>query len=371
MLKYKLIFFILLFFIFTTYGQETKNDSIKNLKFNWIIAPAYTPELGGMLSLSGIFSFKTDKNDSLIQRSSFPISFGYSTSGAIIYSGILTSFWNEDKIRLSAYTYFKSMPDNYWGVGYNNAISTDKSKDSTGYHKHWWQIKPKLVFEIKKDFFLGFVLDVNQTYIIDSLNDRMKRDPYIKKFGTDNFNVGIGFTGQYDTRDIPVNSYRGVYISYSALYYDKAFGGDNTYMSGDIDLRFYKYINSLKGVFAFQTRFRGVTYGAPYAELSQIGTPFDLRGYFWGQYRDNIMLYSILEYRYMFSKKIRKLKMRDGIVLWAGLGTVAHHFNSIKYGLPNIGIGYRIEVQKRMNVRFDLGFGQNTTGFYINFNEAF
>jgi len=69
--------------------------------------------------------------------------------------------------------------------------------------------------------------------------------------------------------------------------------------------------------------------------------------------------------------KILGRNMRQGIVLWNGLGTVAHHFNQIKYALPNVGIGYRIEVEKRMNVRFDLGFGKNSTGFYINFNEAF
>ena len=73
----------------------------------------------------------------------------------------------------------------------------------------------------------------------------------------------------------------------------------------------------------------------------------------------------------MFTKEIKKLHMRNGIVLWAGIGTIAHHFNDIKYGLPNWGVGYRIEVQERMNVRFDLGFGRNTVGFYINFNESF
>jgi hypothetical protein len=39
--------------------------------------------------------------------------------------------------------------------------------------------------------------------------------------------------------------------------------------------------------------------------------------------------------------------------------------------LPNFGLGYRLEVQPRMNVRLDFGFGRDNFGFYFNFTEAF
>jgi len=39
--------------------------------------------------------------------------------------------------------------------------------------------------------------------------------------------------------------------------------------------------------------------------------------------------------------------------------------------MPNFGVGYRFEVQPRMNVRFDFGVGRDNFGFYFNFTEAF
>jgi hypothetical protein len=63
-------------------------------------------------------SFKTNKNDSLIQRSSAPLMLGVSSTGAFFFQSKWTTFWLEDKLRIYADVNFKTMPDNYWGVGY-------------------------------------------------------------------------------------------------------------------------------------------------------------------------------------------------------------------------------------------------------------
>jgi hypothetical protein len=34
-------------------------------------------------------------------------------------------------------------------------------------------------------------------------------------------------------------------------------------------------------------------------------------------------------------------------------------------------VGMRFEIQKRMNARFDYGFGNDTSAFYMSFNESF
>jgi hypothetical protein len=57
--------------------------------------------------------------------------------------------------------------------------------------------------------------------------------------------------------------------------------------------------------------------------------------------------------------------------MWLGAGTLGNtdkHFDDI---MPNFGVGYRIQVQPRMNLRLDIGFGTVSYGFYFNFNEAF
>jgi hypothetical protein len=104
--------------------------------------------------------------------------------------------------------------------------------------------------------------------------------------------------------------------------------------------------------------------------MSQPGTPFDLRGYTWGRYRDESMVYAIGEYRHMFRKKDKTLS-RHGVVGWIGVGTLGETVGQFGEWLPSIGVGYRLEVQPRMNLRIDIGFGKETRGFYFNFNEAF
>jgi hypothetical protein len=60
-----------------------------------------------------------------------------------------------------------------------------------------------------------------------------------------------------------------------------------------------------------------------------------------------------------------------GIVFWLGTGTLGDNVSNFDNWMPNFGIGYRLQVQPRMNLRIDIGFGTESQGFYFNFNEAY
>ena len=81
----------------------------------------------------------------------------------------------------------------------------------------------------------------------------------------------------------------------------------------------------------------------------------------------------MFEYRNKFLDDNGDLS-KHGIVFWIGSGTVFESEdvsdNNI-YWLPNLGVGYRLEVQPRQNIRIDFGLGRETTGLYFNFNQAF
>ena len=121
---------------------------------------------------------------------------------------------------------------------------------------------------------------------------------------------------------------------------------------------------------ALQLRGRFGYNNMPYGEMSQLGTPFDLRGYTWGRYRANSMLFGIAEYLHMFYKSNGDISSH-GVMLWTGAGSVGTTASDFQNWLPNYGIGYRLTVQPRMNLRLDYGFGRASSGFYFNFNEAF
>jgi hypothetical protein len=53
------------------------------------------------------------------------------------------------------------------------------------------------------------------------------------------------------------------------------------------------------------------------------------------------------------------------------MGAVAETYAGMNRWLPNTGIGYRFELQPRMNVRLDFGVARDTQAVYFNFLESF
>ena len=101
--------------------------------------------------------------------------------------------------------------------------------------------------------------------------------------------------------------------------------------------------------------------------VAQLGGSDTMRGYYEGRYRDKNKMEGEIELRQHVWK-------RNGIVAWAGLGTVFNKFSSMRARnvLPNFGLGYRWEFKKNVNVRLDYGFGKSgQSGFLFNINEAF
>ena len=105
--------------------------------------------------------------------------------------------------------------------------------------------------------------------------------------------------------------------------------------------------------------------------MSTIGSPNDLRGYYPGQFRDRSVSFLIIEYRHKFFDRGSIELSRHGMVFWIGGGTVFSAISEIKKFLPGMGLGYRYELQPGMNLRIDIGFGPQTMGVYLGFNEAF
>ena len=334
-----------------------------------LAGPAYTPELGFTLAVGIMTSFKTNRQDSLIQRSSAPILAGLTTTGAYFLGSELTTFWWHDKLRMYADINFKNMPDNYWGVGFQAGKDTPKSDTTTKYIRTWVQFNPKVLWQFKKYWFAGANIDFNYTRGSEACAG-VTADPYYMKFNDKPFNGGLGAVFQYDSRDMPVNAWSGAFAELSATVYGSYLGGQNNYQMYDADLRKYFKIKRAGRILAVELRGRFGQGDVPYGEMSQPGSPFDLRGYTWGRYRDESMFFAISEYRHMFLKKNGEVGLH-GFAVWLGAGTLGNTVDEFGNWLPNAGLGYRLQVQKRMNLRLDFGFGTESRGFYFNFNEAY
>lgn len=391
MKKSLLLLFAIIFINQLIYAQKEKEEEqlpivldedstafvemdLKKIRFTPFIAPSVSPEVGVMLVGGGLVSFKLDRADKLLQPSSVPFSFGYSSNGSANFNFRPSLFFKNDKNRISGDIWMKDMPDNYWGVGSDAAKSPSEPDSTTSYRRNWWQIYLKYVHQFRKDFFVGVLMDINRTVATD-MSPEMSSDPNVVNDGSEVRNWSVGLLLQYDSRDMTVNAYEGLFLELSSNFYRSEGFEKPVYQILVLDYRQYKSIGRLGRTIAWQVKSRLGNRNVPWPEMSQIGTPFDLRGYRWGRYRDKDMLFGIAEYRHMFMrKKPRKdgnMMSRFGFVGWLATGSVGDTYSDMTHWLPNVGIGLRYEIQRRMNARLDFGIGEDSSAIYLSFNEAF
>lgn len=357
----------------------------KNLKFSILGGPGYTPDYGFLVGGAALFTFRTVPSDSTLQRSVMPFSFGLTFAKPLGINLMVKPqlFFKEDKIRLFGSFVYKNTNDNYYGIGYSRNKEVERG-DNTKYTTSAFQINPILMFRLKEsDFFVGPMVD----YIEEKITDpgiTVRQDPLYLHQGGDSLgirirSVGIGGIVSYDTRDVAANAYHGAYFELKGAYYSKAFGSDFAFGTVQFDYRQYLKLPALgdRRVLAWNIISKNAFGDVPFTRYPLIGNPFDLRGYYMGQYRDKSTLVGIAEYRHMFNfgsdTKMKRFWSRFGFATWGGVGLMGP--NPVKYEavLPNFGAGIRVELQPRMNFRLDVGYSpiDKQTLFYFNMTEAF
>lgn len=227
----------------------------------------------------------------------------------------------------------------------------------------------RILWQFRKHFFVGVGIDYHRTEVREP-NPMMVIDPDYQAFGPVNFNAGLGMIARFDSRDVPVNPWKGSLVDFQHMQYSDLFGGNHQFSMTTLDTRHFQEIFRPGSTLALQLKLQHASGEVPYTNMSMLGSPYDLRGYFLGHYRDRSMVFALAEYRHQFQKGDGTMS-RHGAVGWLGTGSIAGTFGSFTNWLPNAGFGYRFEVQSRMNVRAEIGFGRQSTGFYVSFNEAF
>ena len=242
------------------------------------------------------------------------------------------------------------MPDNYWGVGYDAGNRTSTPDETTRYHRQWFSAEGKIVHRINKSLFVGVTYDFNSTKATE-LNDYMRSDIYVQKYGKSATNFGLGLALDLDKRDNVQNPYKGHYFSISFLKYNNflKIGDSNEFLKATLDAR--KYLNlGDRRVWAFQFKTQYSDGEIPWMDLPQLGTQFDLRGYQWGRFRDKVSLFGnnrISTYVFWDEDAINtKVSKTCGFcsLVWFWF-CVASSYEELEDFLPNLGAGLRIEIQ--------------------------
>ena len=386
MKRYILSIIALVLFATTFYAQEqtaaATNDSVpaltkkelrkqkvarRNLHYNILGGPSYTPDFGAVLGGSALMTFRMNPSDTTQLRSVVPMAIAFMFNGGINLFSKPQLFFKGDRFRIFGKFSYKNTEENFYGIGYNTNKDYVRSDSTSKYRYSGVQINPWFLFRLgNSNIFAGKFLVDEPSY----------KEAGGTANGYNNFNSGLGFLLTYDSRDVPANAYRGMYLDFRGMMYAKFIGSDQTFYRLEIDYRQYKSLGKRR-VLAWTAQTKNVFGDVPLTQYALTGTPFDLRGYYMGQYRDKSSHVVMAEYRQMLntdcSTWVKRMLNHIGFVAWTGCGFMGPTPGKIEGVLPNYGVGLRIEVQPRMNVRLDLG--KNTVNnqmlFYFNMTEAF
>jgi hypothetical protein len=386
-MRIKITFFICLLFCLTLHAQ--KESFIKRIKTNLeqrqkrkdslikagrpflsiLAGPGYTPEAGLLIGGGVLYTFSTDPSNPKLQRSTIPLMGSISTKGSVGLSSVINTFWLEDKLRVRLKTKFSNIEDDYFGIGYETNSSTERGEETSGYNRTLLWVEPGFNIKVLPNLFVGASYTYN-SFKVKNTNPIMRDDPNFIAFGDKINESGMTYNITYDSRDVVVNAYSGIYADVSYYKPSSNLGGNQDYEVYEADIRYYQKLNRPGNTLAFRAYGRQATGKVPYSGMTLIGSADLLRGYLNGQFRDKTGLAFIGEWRYMFLKKDGQLS-KNGIATWLASGSVGENFGKLNNWMPNTGIGYRLELQPRMNLRIDFGVGKNSSGLYFNMTEAF
>ena len=402
-MKKYILFFIALSVTFTTVAKEeslAKTDSTtttiltkkelhrqrvaqRNFHYNILGGPSYTPDFGFLIGGSALMTFRMNPQDTTMRRSVIPMALAFMFEGGGLNLMVKPQlFFKDDKFRIFGVLNYKNTRENFYGIGYNTNKNYERSDSTSQYRYSGFQVNPWFLFRMgKSDIFFGPQIDISYDKLSDPAKHLPQQADYAAAGGDENgyknFSCGFGFLLSYDTRDIPANPYSGTYVDLRGIMYQKWLGSDQNFYRLELDYRQYKSVGQRK-VLAWTLQTKN-SFGRhiPLTKYALSGTPFDLRGYYMGQYRDKSSHVALVEYRQMFntdrSTWLKRITSHLGYVAWGGVGFMGPTPGKIEGVLPNAGLGLRIEVQPRMNVRFDYGrnFVNKQNLFYFNMTEAF
>lgn len=340
------------------FNDANKNKQHKRFDFSVIGGPHYASDTKFGLGMVAAGLYRTDPNDSILPPSNVSL-FGDVSSVGFYMLGVRGNhIAPAGRYRIDYHLYFYSFPSDFWGIGYEMGDNDDNKSDM----KRWQaQAEASFLFRVADNFYVGPMAAYD--YVIGK---QIERPELLQGMDKHTWNVGVGVSLVYDNRDNLTNPHRGIYLNLKQMFRPKFMGND--YAFSTTHFRFDAYQRLGKGTILAEDFGANLNFGNPsWGMMAELGGTSSMRGYYEGRYRDKHSLEATVELRQHVWK-------RNGIVVWAGAGTVLPKFSALRSRqiLPNAGVGYRWEFKKNVNVRLDYGFGKSgQSGFLFNINEAF
>lgn len=326
---------------------------------------AYSPDtrliFGGLL----LRQFKPAGAGLATRPSNLQLTGSYTLNNQLNIQVLHTIIYPDERRIWTGNTRFQKWPKFYWGIG---PQTTEDDKVRMDYHL--FSFSQALVFRAGHQVYAGPQLHLSRMYNLEfETVDESPMDPPPVTGGEGSTNVGLGAVFRWDRRDNIMTPTRNHFVEVGTHFYMPFIGSEFQYQRWLVDVRkYFPFHPSGRSVLAFQSRMVFTAGDVPFEELGFIGGESIMRGYLEGRYRDKTSVQVQAEYR-------RNIIGRVGAVVFAALGNVASSpgvvmIDETKW-TAGAGLRYNINKKDPVNIRLDVGFNGETSGFYLTLGEAF
>ena len=344
-------------------------DSTRSSSFLALPVIGYAQETGLEFGAVSLYSFYTDRKDTLTRASRLSGVATFTTKSQSNFQ-LKSDIWSPgNTFHYTSELRYRNFPFNFYGTG-NSTFEANEDRIT----QKLFRMNAGAEKRIGKITYTGLNINFDSYRFTDKAAGGV--------YGTDPFLIDrdggkilfFGISQIIDNRNSNIYTTKGSYLKLNYSYAPALFGGEN-FDGGmfEADLRSFKSLNQKLAVGInglYQTIGNG---GTPFYLLPQLGNDEMRRGYYTGRYRDENLIALQTELRL-------RLNPRFGFVGFAGAGTVYSQGNFQLADLkPSVGGGFRyfFDIEKGLSVRMDYAFGEKRPGekrqkgFYLSLGESF
>lgn len=356
----------------SAYGQETHADTAPSLapdiredetrlkiqdgNFVAVPIPMANPTLdAGLIAGTAYFYPQTAEQKEQQPASVTGLAGMYTTNESWALGGFHEAYWREDTWRLATMLGAADLR--------LSLISSEEADNRDGAD---WRVKGaflngRFLRRLGGDWYAGGLfrfIDSDQSVEIQAGEESADFD-----LDADITAVGVGIVVEHDTRDLPTGPYSGSHFKAEGLFNVQAIGSSEDYQTYSLEFKSYHQLSDSL-VLAWQLRGCGKGGKPPLWDACLI----KLRGFAAFDYLGQSSVSGQAELRWRAYKRL-------GLVAFSGGGWAGESFATAgdNESTPSYGAGIRYEVlpAKRLNMRLDFAWSENTEGIYLSVGEAF
>jgi outer membrane protein assembly factor BamA len=253
--------------------------------------------------------------------------------------------------------------DNFYGTGPDSA-----EEDLT----HFTSEKKELKLTLGRGFNSFLVCQASYYFRNIHYYDVEEDKAYTQELESvgEQFSPFLSLLVRYDTSDSQIHPTRGLRLEVqSDLAYGFLGNKNASYLRLILDMRKYLLVIGQRDVLAFRFRFQKISGDEiPLFELSVLGggsMENVMRGYRMNRFQDKGKILINAEYRFPIWKRL-------GGNVFVDLGTVWPSLSKINFEKLAINVGWGLRYYlKNFVARFDMGFSEEYTGIFFQFNHIF